>query len=81
MIRTIGESSRYFKDKNIPENMSMKIYGDWINNSLYNSYADEVIFIMNGNELAGLITCFSSSLENSLVSPIEIPTPGRFLSV
>ena len=56
MADIIGSTSRYFKDKQIPREKAMEIYVTWINNSIYNRYANESFFIMKGDKLTGLVT-------------------------
>lgn len=55
MADIIGSTSRYFKDKQIPREKALNIYINWINNSIYNRYANESFLIMKGARLAGLI--------------------------
>ena len=60
LAETLGETSRYFKDARIPRENSLKVYQTWLNNSLYNGYANDVVLAMKGDssarELAGIHT-------------------------
>lgn len=57
MARIIGSTSRYFKDEFIPQEKSLKLYAEWLNNSIYNHYADEVFSIVGKDgKLIGIIT-------------------------
>jgi ribosomal protein S18 acetylase RimI-like enzyme len=56
LARTIGATSRYFKDKEIPEEKSVGLYVRWLENSLYNGYADEAILAVHDEEVVGIHT-------------------------
>ena len=52
----LGNTSRYFKDKKIPHEKSLQLYATWIQNSIFNGYADESLILMKDNCLAGIHT-------------------------
>ncbi|MCK4325580.1 GNAT family N-acetyltransferase [bacterium] len=57
MAYILASTSRYFKDKLIPREKSLDLYVNWINNSIYEHYADEFFLITTkNNKLIGLIT-------------------------
>lgn len=57
IAQVIGSTSRYFKDKLIKPKKSLEIYTRWIENSLYNHYANESFLVTaKNNELIGLVT-------------------------
>jgi|GEM_PF-2621374 len=60
LAETLGETSRYFKDTNIPRETSLKVYQAWLHNSLYNGYANDVVLAMKDSasapEMAGIHT-------------------------
>ena len=56
MAKVIAAKSRYFLDRNIKADKSLRIYTEWIRNSIYNEYADEAFFLTKKKKLAGLIT-------------------------
>jgi len=56
VAKLIGNTSRYFKDNNLPREKSISLYITWIKNSLYRGYADEAFVILKDRDLAGMIT-------------------------
>lgn len=56
IAKIIGRTSRYFKDKKLPQRKCLKLYMDWIKNSLYHGYADESYLVFKKKILAGIIT-------------------------
>jgi ribosomal protein S18 acetylase RimI-like enzyme len=56
LAEVIGATSRYFKDADIPRDLSLRLYETWLDNSLNRGYADEVILAMKGEALIGIHT-------------------------
>ena len=56
IAKLIGNTSRYFRDNNLPREKSISLYAAWIKNSLYRGYADETFVILKDRDLAGMIT-------------------------
>lgn len=56
LASTIYRTSRYSKDKFLEKSGSEQIYISWINNSLYNNYADEAFLVFNKLTPVGIIT-------------------------
>lgn len=56
LAEVLGETSRYFKDLRIPRENGLKVYQNWLHNSLYNGYANDVVLAMKSGSLAGIHT-------------------------
>jgi ribosomal protein S18 acetylase RimI-like enzyme len=56
MVSTIAAKGRYSKDIRIPEDKPLMVYREWINNSIHNSFADEVMILLSDQTIAGMIT-------------------------
>lgn len=56
IAKTIYRTSRYSKDKLIDKNKGLDIYINWVNNSLYNNYADQAFLIFDKSFVIGIIT-------------------------
>jgi ribosomal protein S18 acetylase RimI-like enzyme len=56
MAEILGRTSRYFKDKQISPKTSLQLYVTWIENSIFNGYANQCVLLMKDNRLAGIHT-------------------------
>ena len=54
--RPIWEWSRYAKDTEIPKEQSILLYRTWIENSMYNGYANACFVAREKNKIVGLCT-------------------------
>ena len=56
IAEVLGNTSRYFKDNQIPRTASLQLYITWIENSIFNEYADHSILLIKDKHLVGLHT-------------------------
>lgn len=55
MVSTIAVKGRYSKDIRIPADKPLMVYREWINNSIHNGFADEVMILMYDQTIAAMI--------------------------
>lgn len=53
---TVGRTSRYFRDENVPRAVATRIYVEWLENSLYRGYAPDAVLAFAGERLVGVNT-------------------------
>lgn len=56
LIRVIAPKGRFYKDVAIPKDVAHMVYKKWVFNSLFNGFADEVVLLKVGMEVAGFIS-------------------------
>lgn len=56
LARDAGHYSRFRVDPNIPRDVFERIYDAWITNSVNRTIADEVMVVLDGSSVSGLVT-------------------------
>lgn len=56
LVQIVAQTSRYYKDPNIPHKLALEIYRRWFENSLFEGYADAVYVASDNHKPVGWLS-------------------------